>query len=45
MGSGGFILDGGRWWWVYFEWWWVVVGLFWVLVEGGRFVMGGCGCC
>ena len=41
MGSGGFILESGRSWWICFGWWvylekwWVMMGLFWVMVGGG----------
>ena len=36
---------GGSWWicfgwWDYFEKCWVVMGLFWVVVDDGRFILG-----
>ena len=30
-------------WWDYFEQLWVLLGLFWVMVGGGGFILGGCG--
>ena len=35
VGSGGYILAGGGWSWIYFGQWWVVVDILWLLVGGG----------
>ena len=40
----GFILGGGGWWWVYLGdggWWWVMVYIFWAVVDGGGYNLGG----
>ena len=39
LGSGGFILRGSGWCWVYFVWGWVVLDLLWLLVLDVGFIL------
>ena len=43
VGSGGYILAGGGWSWMYFGWWWVLVDIFWLVVGGGGYILDGSG--